>query len=78
MQHLVWDPGGLLLPKSYMDVPAEPRKFDFLYTNFSPNYPPISIPFTIEKHQILPKFGAFYNYLLKIHPIFEFGLLHLW
>ena len=52
-------PGGLLSPKSYVDVPAEPRKSDFLYTNFSPNYPPISIPFSIEKHPILPKLGAF-------------------
>ena len=28
---------GLLLSKSYLDVPAEPPKFDFLCTNFSPN-----------------------------------------
>ena len=47
--------GGLLSPKSYVDVPAEPWKFDFLYTNFLPNYPPISIPFSTEKHPILPK-----------------------
>ena len=56
-----------------LDVPAEPQKFDFLYTNFLPNYSPItatSIPFLIEKHPILPKLGAFYNNLLKIHPIF--------
>ena len=65
--------GGLLLPKSYVDVPAEPQKPDFLYTNFSSDYPPISLPFSIEKHPILPKLGAFYNNLLKIHPIFEFG-----
>ena len=69
--------GGVLSPKSYVDLPAEPRKSDFLYTNFSPNYPPISIPFSKEKHPILPKLGAFYNNLLKIHPIFEFGLLRL-
>ena len=69
--------GGVTSPKSYVDVPAKPRKSDFLYTNFSPNYPPINIPFSIEKHPILPKLGAFYNNLLKIHPIFEFGLLHL-
>ena len=67
--------GGLLSLKSYVNVPAEPQKSDFLYTNFSPNYPPISIPFSIEKQPILPKLGAFYNNLLKIHPIFEFGLL---
>ena len=28
--------GGVLLPKSYVDVPAEPRKSDFLYTNLRP------------------------------------------
>ena len=27
---------GLLSPKSYVDVPAGPQKFDFLYTNFLP------------------------------------------
>ena len=41
--------GGLLFPKSYVDMPAKPKKFDFLwYTNFLPNYPTISIPFLIE------------------------------
>ena len=69
--------GGFLLPKSYVDVPAEPPKFDFLFTNFSPKYPPISILFSIEKHPILPKLGAFYNNLLKIHIIFLFGLRRL-
>ena len=38
--------GGLLSPKSYVDVPARPRKSDFLYTNFIPNFPTISIPFS--------------------------------
>ena len=62
--------GGLLSPKSCVDVPASPRKFYFLNTNFPPNYPPISIPVLIEKHLILLKLGAFYNNLLKIHPIY--------
>ena len=26
--------GGVLSPKSYVDVPAGPRKSDYLYTNF--------------------------------------------
>ena len=69
-------PGGLLLPKSYVDVPAEPQKSDFLCTNFLPNCPPISKPFSIDNHPILLKLGAFYNNLLKIHPIFEFELFH--
>ena len=56
---------GLLSPKSYVDVPVGPRKLDFLYTSFSPDYPPISIPFSIENHLILRKLGAFYNNLLK-------------
>ena len=38
-------PGGVLLLKSYVDVPAKPRKLDILYTNFSPKNPPISILF---------------------------------
>ena len=38
-------PGGVVLsPKSYVDVPAGPRKSDYLYTNFLPNFPPISRP----------------------------------
>ena len=53
--------GGLLMLKSYMDVPARPQKFDFLYTN----YPPISLPFLIKKDSSLPKLGAFYNSFLK-------------
>ena len=63
------DPGGVLSPKSYVDVPAGPRKSDYLYTNFLPNFPPISIPFSKEKHPIWIKLGAFYNNLPKIHPI---------
>ena len=63
--------GGLISPKFYMDVPASPRKSDFLYTNFLPNLPPISIPFSKEKHPILNKLGAFYNNLPKIHPIYK-------
>ena len=62
-------PGGVLSPKSYVDVPAGPRKSDYLYTNFLPNFPPISIPFSKEKHPIWIKLGAFYNNLPKIHPI---------
>ena len=62
--------GGLLSPKSYVDVPARPRKSDVLYTNFLPNFPPISIPFSKEKHPIWIKLGAFYNNLPKIHPIY--------
>ena len=62
--------GGVLSPKSYVDVPAGPRKSDYLYTNFLPNFPPISIPFSKEKHPILIKLGAFYNNLPKIHSIY--------
>ena len=39
-----------------------PRKSDFLYTNFLPNFPPISIPFLKEKHPILTKLDAFYKF----------------
>ena len=46
---------------------AGPRKLDFLYTNFSPDYPPISILFSIEKHPILSKLDVFYNNLLKFN-----------
>ena len=51
-------------------------KFDFLHTIFrtiTPDnypYPPISRPFSKEKHLILLKLGAFYHNLLKIHPTY--------
>ena len=57
-----------------MNVPARvsSKKFDFLYTLSlsSPNYPPISVPFSIEKDPVLLKLGTFYKKLLKIHPIY--------
>ena len=62
--------GGVLSPKSYVDVPAGPRKSDFLNTNFLLNFPSINIPFLKEKHPILIKLGAFYDNLPKIHPIY--------
>ena len=62
--------GGLLSPKPYVDVPARRWKSDFLYTNFLPNFPPISVPFLKEKHPILNTLGAFYNNLPLIHPIY--------
>ena len=62
--------GGGSFTKSYVDVSAGPRKSDYLYTNFLPNFPPISIPFSKEKHPIWIKLGAFYNNLPKIHPIY--------
>ena len=34
--------GGYFCRKLYGDVPARLWKFDFLYTKFLPNYPPIS------------------------------------
>ena len=57
---------GVLSPKSYVDVPAGPRKSDILYTNFLPNFQPISIPFSKEKHPILTKLEAFYNNLPNV------------
>ena len=51
-------------------MPAGPQKSDYLYTNFLPNFPPISIPSSNEKHPILIKLGAFCNKLPKIHPIY--------
>ena len=64
----VYRGGGVLSTKLYVDVPAVPRKSD--YTNFLPNFPPISIPLSKEKHPIWIKLGAFYNKLPKIHPIY--------
>ena len=65
-----YEPEGVLSTKLFVDVPARPWKFDFLYTNFLHNYPPISISFLKEKHPILLKLGAFCHNLLKIHLIY--------
>ena len=54
-------PGRVTFTKIVLDVPAGPRKSDYLYTNFLPNFPTINIPFSTEKHPILTKLGAFYN-----------------
>ena len=35
----VFGGSGVLSPKTYVDVPAEPQKSDLLYTIFSPNNP---------------------------------------
>ena len=64
--------GQLLSPKSYMDVPAGSQKSDFLYTNFLPNFPPISILFLKKKKkstQFWPNW-VLYNNLPKMHPIY--------
>ena len=50
---------GLLSPKSCVDVPAGPQKYDFLIYIVPPNYPLINIPFSVEKQTILPKLGTF-------------------
>ena len=71
-------PRGLLSPKLYVDVPAGPRKSDFFFTNFLPNFPPITIPFLKEKHLILTQLGVFYNNLPKIHPIYAIWAPSSW
>ena len=73
--------GGLLSPKSYVDPGCACRtsKIWLSLYQFLPNFPPINIPFSKEKHPILTKLGAFYNIWPKIHPIFfNLGCCHLW
>ena len=48
--------GGVLSPKSYVDVPAGLQKSDFLYTNFLPNFLPISMYTIFER---TPKYTQF-------------------
>ena len=62
-------PGGLLSPKSYVDVPARPRKPDYLYTIFCLISHPSVYHFR-KKAPNLNKLGAFYNNLPQIHPIY--------
>ena len=61
---------GYFMPKLYVDMSLWicPSKIWLFYANFSPNHPFISIPFS-RRAPILPKLDAFYNNVLKIHPI---------
>ena len=73
----VWRcPEGVLSPKLYVDVPAAPGKFVYLYTNFSHSYPPISIPFAEGNHPIWLKLSAFYHNLLKRHSTCMIWAVH--
>ena len=60
---------GVLLPKLYVDVPAKPQKLDFLYTNFSHNYPPISIPFLKESTQNTPYLCNLGSFISDENPL---------
>ena len=77
---------SLIFPSSILDPSTGPRGVTFtkivhgcacqtskiwlsLY-QFLPNFPPIGIPLSKEKHPILTKLGAFDNNLPKIHPIY--------
>ena len=62
--------GRLLSPKSYVDCLADLENLTFSIPIFLPNFPPISIPFSKEKHPILTELAAFYNNLPKIHTIY--------
>ena len=42
------------------------QNLTFFIPIFSSNYPPISVPFSIGNHPILPKLDAFYNNFLNI------------
>ena len=78
MMHDIDRGGGVISPKSYVDVPAGPRKSDFfLYQVFAqfPNYQ-YNI-FKKKKYPILNKLGAFNNNLPKNTQFMEFGLLHV-
>ena len=71
--------GGVISPKSYVNVPAGHQKSDFLYTVpfFLLNFPPIIITIFDKKHSILPQLDAFYCNLLQIFQIYKFRILHL-
>ena len=55
--------------RTWMCLP-DLENLTFSIYQFLPNFPPISIPFSKEKHPLLTKLGAFYNNLPKIHPIY--------
>ena len=68
---------GLFSPKSYVDVLARRQKSDFLYTNFLPKFPPISIPFSFRKKitQFWPNLVLF---TIDCPKYTKLGPLRLW
>ena len=54
----------------YVDVPAGCQNFDFRYTFFFPNYHPSVYQFHTKTTQFCAKLGAFYDNLLKVHPMY--------
>ena len=65
----VWQGGYFHQNLTWMCLP-DLEKSDFLYTNFLPNIPPISIPFSKEKAPNFDQIGCFYDNLPKLHPIY--------
>ena len=68
-------PDGVPSSKLYVDVPAGPWKFDFLYTNF---HTIISILFLKENHQFCSNRLLFNIICSKYTQFLYFGFLHLW
>ena len=64
----LWTREGVTFTKIIRGCACQPWKSEFLYTDFLPNFPPISIPFQ-KKHPILTKLGALYNNMPKIKVI---------
>ena len=58
-------PGELLSPKLYMDVPAGPQKFDFLFTNFLPKLPTHQCTILNRKTPNFTQMSSFYNIFAK-------------
>ena len=69
IQQVTPPPGYFHQNRTWMCLPDLENLY-FLSTNFLPNIPPISLPFSKEKLPILTKLDAFYNNFPKIHPIY--------
>ena len=68
-------PGGGYFRQNHTGCPYRTLK----NLTFFAQLPTHSYSFFDRKRLMLPKLGAFYNNLLKIHPLFFlFGLLRLW
>ena len=74
----IWPGGGVTLAKIVHGCACRKSKTWLSLYHFFAQLPTHQYTIFDRKHPILPKLGAFYNNLLKIHPIFEFGLLLLW
>ena len=74
---LLLEPRGVTSTKIVRGCACQTSKIWLSLHQFLPNFPPISIPSSQEKHPISTKLGAFYNDLPKKNDHIPFTIFHV-